>query len=147
EKLFCPVAHDAVSEWRGRLSSPSGARAREKDVPPPDFEAELARGGILRMHLRSEIRGSGRSGSSWLIQLLGQAAKRTLPESVDRLEAELAGLVDSIDSGVLVLDTDGRILLASDRLAAIFGFEPRHFQELDTIDALIDRWALHFLRP
>src|SRR4029077_13238882 len=35
EKLFCPVAHDAVSEWRGRLPSPSGARAREKNVPPP----------------------------------------------------------------------------------------------------------------
>jgi two-component system NtrC family sensor kinase len=147
EELFCPVAHDAVRNWRGRLRSPSGARAQEKDVPPPDFEAELARSGILRMHLRCEIRGTGRSGSSWLIQLQGQGAQQALPESVDRLESELAGLVDSIDSGVLVLDADGRILLASDRLGAIFGFEPRQLREFDTIDALIDRWALHFLRP
>ena len=51
----------------------------------------------------------------------------TLREAEERLEAEMAGLLDSIESGVLLLDADGQILMASDRLAAIFGFESRAF--------------------
>jgi two-component system NtrC family sensor kinase len=59
----------------------------------------------------------------------------------------MAALVDSIESGVLLLDADGRILLASDRLAAIFGFESRRLLEFGTIGALIDGLMHHFLRP
>ena len=63
------------------------------------------------------------------------------------LETELAAVIDSIDSGVLILDAEGRIRKASDRMAAIFGMEARRVLELGTIDALIDSLAGHLARP
>lgn len=77
----------------------------------------------------------------------GRGAQQNLREAQERLEAQLAGLVGSIDAGVLILDADGRILTASERLAAIFGLEPRCLLEFGTIDALIGSLAYHFLRP
>ena len=68
-------------------------------------------------------------------------------KSEERLEAEMAGLLDSIESGVLLLDADGRIRMASDRLAAIFGLDSRRLLEFGTIDALIDSLAHPFRRP
>jgi two-component system NtrC family sensor kinase len=59
----------------------------------------------------------------------------------------MAGLLDSIESGVLLLDADGKIRIASDRLAAIFGLESRRLLEFGTIDALIGSLTYHFLRP
>jgi two-component system NtrC family sensor kinase len=87
------------------------------------------------------------TGSLWLIELEDLGGQQTLRESGERLEAEMAGLLDSIESGVLVLDAGGQIRMASGRLAAIFGFEPRRLQEFGTIDALIDSLTYHFLRP
>jgi two-component system NtrC family sensor kinase len=68
-------------------------------------------------------------------------------ESEERLEVEMAGLLDSIESGVLLLDADGKIRIASDRLAAIFGLETRRLLEFGDIDALIGSLTYHFLRP
>lgn len=147
EELFSPVARDVVTEWRGRLCSLSGSSDRKKDGPPPDFEAALGRGGIVRMHLRCEIAGLARSGPVWLIQIEDQSAQQARRDTEERLRAEMAGLVDSIESGVLVLDADGHILMASDRLAAIFGLESRRLQEFVSIDALIGSLSYQFLRP
>jgi two-component system NtrC family sensor kinase len=99
------------------------------------------------MHLRGAIAGMGGDGPRWLIQVEDQEAQETLREAEERLEAEMAGLLDSIDSGVLLLDADGKILMASERLAAIFGFESQRLLEFGTIDALIGSLAYHFLRP
>ena len=74
-------------------------------------------------------------------------ASATLRESEERLEAEMSGLLDSIESGVLLLDADGRIRTASDRLAAILGIEARRLVEFGTMDALIDSLAYQFHRP
>lgn len=76
-----------------------------------------------------------------------QGAQQILREEKERLEVEVAGLVDSIESGVLLLDADGRILIASDRLGGIFGFESRRLLEFGTIGPLIDSLMHHFLRP
>jgi PAS domain S-box-containing protein len=146
EELFSPLARDAVIEWRDWL--PSHASTREKkELAPVALEVALARGGILRLHLRREITGMGGTAPKWLIELEDREARQTLRESQERLEAEFAGLLDSIESGVLVLDAGGQIRMASGRLAAIFGFEPRRLQECGTIDALIDSLTHHFLRP
>jgi two-component system NtrC family sensor kinase len=147
EGLFSPLARDAVRDWQSLLRSPSATPTRKKDVPPPDFEAELERGGVIRMHLRCEIMGVNGRGPTWLLHLEPQGARLGLHEAEERLEAQLAGLVESIDSAVLLLDADGRIVLASDRLAAIFGLEPRDLTGFDTLPALIDSLAYHFLRP
>ena len=146
EDLFSFVARDAVIEWRGRLDSHASVFQRKREDHPPAFEAELECGGIIRMHLRCEITRSGGNGPTWLIHIEDQGAQETLREAAERLEAEMAGLLDSIESGVLLLDADGRILMASDRLAAIFGFESRRIMELGTIDGLIDSLSYHFLR-
>jgi two-component system, NtrC family, sensor kinase len=66
---------------------------------------------------------------------------------VERLESEIAGLVDSIESGVLLLDADGNIRMASERLGAIFGVQSRRLAEFRTVDGLIDGLAPQFSRP
>jgi signal transduction histidine kinase/CheY-like chemotaxis protein len=148
EELFSPVARDAVVDWRGMLHSPvSQLTPKKKEVALVAIEAALVRGGVVRMHLRREITGMGGNGPKWLIHFEDKGAQQALRESEERLEAEMAGLLDSIESGVLLLDADGQILVASNRLAAIFGFESRHLLEFRTIDALIDSLTYHFLRP
>lgn len=77
----------------------------------------------------------------------GQGSEPARTEGEERLQAEMAGLLDSIESGVLILDADGRIRLATDRLAAIFGMESRRLMEFGSIDALIGSLARQFLRP
>jgi PAS domain S-box-containing protein len=72
---------------------------------------------------------------------------RKLVEDKERSEAEMAAVLESIESGVLLADSEGRILLASNRLASIFGLEPRRVLEFGTIQALIDGLACQFLRP
>jgi signal transduction histidine kinase/CheY-like chemotaxis protein len=147
EELFSPVARDAVTEWRSRFHAPAAAPLQKNEAPPAALEAALDRGGVVRMRLRGAIAGMGGDGPRWLIQVEDQEAQETLREAEERLEAQMAGLLDSIESGVLLLDAGGKILMASERLAAIFGFESQRLLEFGTIDALIGSLAYHFLRP
>ncbi len=151
EDLFSGVAREAVVRWRERLdSTASGVTSilgQKKDVAASVLEAPLERGGIVRLHLRNEITGAGGQGPWWLVHVEDRDARQALHEAEDRLEAEMTGLLDSIESGVLLLDASGHIVRASDRLAAIFGFESRRLLELGTLDALIDSLAYHLLRP
>jgi PAS domain S-box-containing protein len=146
EELFSMEAREAVIEWQDRLHSPAPA-LKKKEVAQIALEAALVRGGVIRMHLRREITGMGGNEPRWLIQIEDQEAQQTLREAEERLEAEMAALLDSIESGVLLLDADGQVLMASDRLAAIFGFASRRLLEFRTIDALIDSLTYHFIRP
>ncbi len=147
EDLSFPVTREAIAEWRGQLqvASATGSQTRKSLVCP--LEVALERGGIVRMHLRAEIAGLGGDGPKWLIYLEEQRTPQTSREAQERLESEMAGLLASIESGVLILDAEGRILVASERLAAIFGIEQPHMLEFGTIDALIDSLAYHFARP
>jgi PAS domain S-box-containing protein len=147
EELFSPVARDAVTEWRSRFHAPAAAPLQKNEAPPAALEAALDRGGVVRMRLRGAIAGMGGDGPRWLIQVEDQEAQETLREAEERLEAQMASLLDSIESGVLLLDAGGKILMASERLAAIFGFESQRLLEFGTIDALIGSLAYHFLRP
>jgi signal transduction histidine kinase/CheY-like chemotaxis protein len=153
--LFSPIARDRVDEWCAGFMPAAAKPARRNEIRPPVFEAELERSGTVRMHLRREITGTGGNGPRWLLflevpvnrRMEDRAAQQTLRESEERLEVELAGLLESIDSGVLLLDAEGRIRMASARLASIFGFESRRLQEFRTIHGLIDTVAQNFLRP
>jgi PAS domain S-box-containing protein len=145
EELFSSVARDAVVEWRERLCSP--APEQIKNVHPPAFEAALERGGVIRLNPRCEITAMEGNGPRWLIQVEDQGARLALRDAEERLEVEMASLLDSIESGVLLHDADGRILIASGRLASIFGLESRRLLEFGTIDALIGSLGNHFLRP
>jgi len=85
---------------------------------------------MVRMRKRGEIPASGGQGRKWLIHLEESEARQAPRDAEVRLEAEMAGLLASIESGVLLLDAEGRILLASERLAAIFGIESGRMMEL-----------------
>lgn len=151
EELFSSVARDAVREWRERLDgAASGAKLAvvpKREGPPPILEAALHRGGTVRMQMRSKFAGTVTSGPWWLIHVEDSAAQHSRRQVEERLESELAGLLDSIDSGVLLLDADGRIVRASDRLAAIFGIDSQRMLEMGTLDALMASLAGHLVRP
>jgi PAS domain S-box-containing protein len=117
------------------------------EISPPAFEGALERGGIVRLHPRAEISAMSGNGPRWLLQVEDQGAQQTLREAEERLETEMGSLLDSIDSGVLLLNAEGRIHLASDRLAAIFGLEARRLMEFGTIETLIVSLTQHFVRP
>ncbi len=147
EELFSAGTREAISEWLGRLRAQISAGANKKEIAPPVLEAALERGGVVRIHVRCELAGTGGDGMKWLLFFEELAIQKPIREKEERLEAEMAGLLASIESGVLLLDEDGRILLASDRLAAIFGMESRSMVELGTIHALIDSLTYHFVHP
>jgi PAS domain S-box-containing protein len=147
EGLCRPDARDAVKEWRRRLFAMPPWIPQETEVPPPALEAELARGGSIRMQARDEITELGEGASRRLFLIAGESTGQMPRQSRELLEIELAGLLESIESGVLLLDAHGQILIGSDRLAAIFGMEPRRLVEFGSIEALIGGLAYHFLYP
>jgi two-component system NtrC family sensor kinase len=63
------------------------------------------------------------------------------------LDVALAGIMDSIDSGILLLDAGGRVRVVSDRFAQIMGVEARAMMELGTVEALIESLASRFSYP
>jgi two-component system NtrC family sensor kinase len=76
-----------------------------------------------------------------------EPASAVLRGAGEPLTAEMRGLMDSIDSGVLLLDAEGMIRVVSDRLGELMGLEAHSMAELGTIDALIDSLAGRFSHP
>ena len=147
EDLFSPDARDAVAEWRHRLASADSGEESRQEQPPAALEAPLEQGGVVRLHLRAQIEGFGGEPNRWVIALEDRETRQAQVDTETRLETEIAGLLDSIESGVLVLDESGNIRLVSDRLAAILGFETRRLQEMGNIESLIDHVVGQFSRP
>jgi signal transduction histidine kinase/FixJ family two-component response regulator len=147
EEVISPVARDAVTEWRDRFQQTRNAPGPSRKDFPGVLEAPIERGGVVRMRVRCEIAGAGGGGRRWLVHFEDQSASHSLRDAEERLEAEMAGLLDSIEAGVLILDSEGRIRVASERLGAILGLEPRRLLELRTMDGLIDQVAHQFSRP
>jgi PAS domain S-box-containing protein len=155
EDLFSPAAREEVAQWRGRISS-------TQSIFPPSHEsslislgAPLPSGAIVRLHLRSMIAGIGSRQDDgfgvgtaiWVIQIENHDEQQTLREVEGCIESEMAGVLDSIDSGILVLDNAGNIRTVSERLGIIMGAEARRLAELGTIEALMDSLASQFSRP
>src|ERR1700690_2977273 len=63
------------------------------------------------------------------------------------LDVALAGIMDSIDSGILLLDAGGCVRVGSDRFAQIMGGEARAMMELGMTEALIESLAGRFSHP
>ena len=147
EDLFTPVSRDAVTKWRERaVRSDSGYRpSPERPVVP--LEATLTSGALVRLHLRSTLEACGNDGRRWLVYFEDYGSRMAQLEEEGRLKAEMHGLTDSIDSGVLLLDAAGNIRVVSDRLAQIMGLEARGLFGLRSIDALIDSLAGRFKHP
>src|SRR5665213_296829 len=152
EELFFPVMCKDVIAWRSQIRLAEGSRPGPNASAPPVLQGALQRGGVVRMAMRCAVAGNTGSGNAgndprWVIHVEQSKTLEVVNEPEVRLRAELNGLVASIESGVLIYDSDGRILTASERLAAIFGMESRHILEFGTIHTLIDTLSYYFVRP
>ena len=147
EDLFAPAARDAVAEWREQVIGHDSGRGISPERPVVPLEAALADGAVVCLRLRSTIGSCGSDGPRWLLHFEDQGSRKALLEAEGRLEAEMLGLMDSIDSGVLLMDAVGNIRVVSDRFAQIMGLEARSLLELGTLDALIDSLAGRFNNP
>lgn len=115
--------------WKGARAGPARA-----GVPVPGASALLASAAGQPKKPSADFRGI-------------PSASAAAVEDGARLGIEMAALLESIDSGALLADGDGRILRANERLAGLFGMESRRFVEFKTIPALIDRLASQCLKP
>jgi signal transduction histidine kinase/ActR/RegA family two-component response regulator len=147
EELFIPAARDAATAWRERVigSDPGCGSSLERHVAP--FEATLAGGAAVRVRLRSTVEACGNYSRLSLVHFDDFNSRKAQVDEQERRESELVGLMDSIDSGVLLLDATGNIRVVSDRLAQIMGLVARNLFERGTIDALIDHLAGRFSHP
>jgi PAS domain S-box-containing protein len=147
EDLFSPEARGAIAEWRKRLASVSSGEESRQEQAGVVLEAALEQGGVVRLRLRTEMEGQAGDPPRWLIAVEDRDARLAEREALTRLETEMAGLLGSIESGVLLLDEAGNIRMASDRLGAIVGIEARRLMEMGNIETMIDQVAGHFSRP
>jgi two-component system NtrC family sensor kinase len=147
EELFSPVSRKEVTAWRGQIRSEEGTRNDKTESTGAVLQGSLERGVVVRMSLRCELGANSANSTRWLIHVELAENNPVSHEAEERLETEMAGLLASIESGVLIVDADGRILMASDRLAAIFGMESRHILAMGTIHKLIDNLSYYFARP
>src|SRR5579863_9497051 len=150
-QMLAGGCHDPSSIFLALPDSPRGDHncGHDRDsgaVELFDSVAAVVGGEMPAAGWMRKWRGGGGAGDRARAPILA-AHELDCEAAQERLEAEMTGLVDSIESGVLVLDAGGRILRASDRLAAIFGLEPRRLLELGAIGPLIDSLSYHFLRP
>jgi signal transduction histidine kinase/ActR/RegA family two-component response regulator len=147
EDLFTPAGRDAVTEWHERIVRQDSEHGPGAERPVIPLEVTLAAGTVVRLHLRSAIGSRSNSTRRWLVYFEDHASRKAQLEEEGRLEMELLGLMDSIDSGVLLLDAAGNIRVVSDRFAQIMGMGARSLLALGTIDALIDSLAGRFQHP
>ncbi len=136
----------------GRMAPPAGfgrfrTRNQGKSSRRPRWRRRSSRAAWFACIRAPEIDGFGGEANRWVIALEDREARQAQVDTQTRLETEIAGLLDSIESGVLLLDEAGNIRLVSDRLGAILGFEARRLQELGNIESLIDHVAGQFSRP
>jgi PAS domain-containing protein len=155
EDLFSPSAREEVARWRQQIASTQPAYASSDDSPLLSTEASLHTGAIVRLHLRSMIGGIGtRQGDGfgdgtdiWVVHIENHDEQQAQREAEGRIEAEMAGVLDSIESGILLLDAAGNIRMVNKRLGSIMGAETRWLAELGSMEGLMDRLASHFSRP
>jgi signal transduction histidine kinase/CheY-like chemotaxis protein len=147
EDLFAPASRDAVTGWRERAVRSESGCGPNPERPVSPLEATLPSGAAVRLHLRATVEACGNDGRRWLVYFEDHGSRMVQLDEEGRLEAEMHGLTDSIDSGVLLLDAAGNIRVASDRLAQIMGLEGRGLFGLGSIDGLIDSLAGRFKHP
>ena len=146
EDLFVPAARNTVVKWHEHVVQHfrRGTSAEPSVLP---LEADLLTGTVVRLHLRSVVEACGNDDRRWLVYFEDFAAQKAHLQAEAILNAEMFGLMDSIDYGVLLLDAAGKIRVVSDRFAQIMGGQARSLLELGMIDVLIDNLAGRFSHP
>ena len=141
EELFSSEAHNAVAGWWHSVMSGSTGEAAVS------IEAALRAGLMVRLSMRGALPVFPGVEGRWQVCIEDIGARRDHEQEARRAEAELLTLLDSVDSGALIFDAQGRIRLVNDRFAQLFGLEARRVIELATFDSLVEAVAVHSRDP
>ncbi|HTS12205.1 MAG TPA: ATP-binding protein [Candidatus Limnocylindrales bacterium] len=106
-------------------------------------EAALVTGHTVRITLRAVMPGS----ESLLLCLEEGSVVQRAEEKWRRVEAELRSVLDSVATGILLLDAAGRVRFSSARLGQLFGIDARSLGQLGTFDELSESLAQRFRNP
>jgi len=147
EEFFTSSARHAVGEWRERVTRRDTEHEPSVERLVIPLDAALSVGSVVRLQLRSTVEACGNDTRRWLIYFEDHGSREAHLGEAGRVKVEMLGVLDSIDSGVLILDAAGNIRVVSDRFAQIVGAEARCLLELGTIDALIESLAGRFTHP
>jgi signal transduction histidine kinase/CheY-like chemotaxis protein len=170
EDLFVEGARQAIAEWldsltANRLDRFIAPASSDPSLPPaspnhlfamtppngasaaPPLDALLRVDLPVRLSVRAHFPGARPAAHSWLVAL--EELRMPAPPAVeeDRAAAELSGLLDSLDSGVLLFDASGRIRAANDRFAQMMSLDARATREMGEFENLVESLSPRFTNP
>jgi PAS domain S-box-containing protein len=168
DDLFAEAAGAAVREWveclgAERRDGISAANPNLSATPPqpPDvisaassdaarsrpIDALLRDGSPARLSLRAHLSAARDVAQAWLVALDDLNAPASAAREEDRAALELSGLLDSLDSGVLVFDASGRIRAANDRFAQMMCLDARAVREMGAFENMVEALSQRFAYP
>jgi signal transduction histidine kinase/CheY-like chemotaxis protein len=107
------------------------------------MDASLVSGHSVRITLRALLPGS----HSLLLFLEEGSVARRAEEKWRQVDAELRSVLDSVPTGILLLDRAGRVRFSSVRFGQLFGIEARSLEQLESFEELQETLALRFRNP
>jgi len=132
EELFAASSREAVESWAKRAST----------FPHP-IEAPLLSGVVVRVIPRDTLP----VGGGLELCLEDATASERAERSGKQVESELFAVLDSVDSGILLLDATGCVRLANGRLAQLFDLDARLITELTDFESLVGAVQDRFRDP
>jgi two-component system, NtrC family, sensor kinase len=110
---------------------------------PQTLDASLASGFPIRITLRAFL-----SGSQHMLLCMEEGSIVQRADAKWRhLEAELRSVLDSVQVGVILLDTSGRIRLSNARFGQLFGLSARELREMANFEEVEELIAVRFRDP
>ena len=128
-----PAADQLASLWA----------PRQRPARQQSFEASLTTGFPVRITLRWILPGT----QHLLLCIEDGSVVRRADAKSRQLEAELRSLLDSVHSGVLLIDPSGAIRFSNARFAQLFGLSAREVETAATVEALEELLAERFHSP
>ena len=141
EDLFSAEARATVSAWRKAVIQDEGTSA----VTAP--EIELSTGVRLRLQQGKKLEAFSGAGECWPIVLEDVSELRTAERQAHRVQAELHSVLESVESGVLLYDAEGRIRQVNDRFAQLVGLDAKQIGQIGSFEALVKILAGQFRDP
>ncbi|HKN59992.1 MAG TPA: ATP-binding protein [Candidatus Acidoferrales bacterium] len=107
------------------------------------IDASLVTGHSVRITLRALLPGS----QSLLLCLEEGSVVRRAEEKWRQVDAELRSVLDSVSTGILLLDPAGRVRFSSVRFGQLFGMNARSLEQLKSFEEIEETLAQRFRNP
>ena len=133
--LFRPEDRDLMASWWERAST-----AREPNVGPA--EAEFANGIRIRFHTPVPV-----ADDLYAVLFEEVPTQGESRQTVAAAETELRNLLEWLEQGVVLFDSQQRVRAMNTRFAQIAGLDPGETARIGTLDALIVRLAENAAEP